>query len=207
MLRSEVIARLIRDGERPDNEDPLVISPRPNLEQLEREGASSVDLRLGTWFAALRPARITHLTAEEEERWPVELTRTHYVPFGHDYFLHPGGFVLGVTLEWLRVPANVAGQVIGRSSWGRRGLIIATATGVHPGFRGCLTLELSNVGEVPIGLRPGARICQINLFNAEKANVSHIDRSQYVGLRRPTLGTLRRDAIESVLAKRPTWDS
>jgi dCTP deaminase len=205
MLRSERIASLIRDGGRSDNTDPLVIAPAPNLEQLDREGASSVDLRLGTWFSTLRPARITHLTAEEEQTWPVELTKFHYVPFGESYFLHPRSFVLGITLEWVRIPSSLGGQVIGRSSWGRRGLIIATATGVHPGFRGCLTLELSNVGEVPIGLRPGSRICQLSLFRAEGGTVSHIDQSQFIGSRRPGLGELRRDDVEKQLAARPTW--
>ena len=203
MLRSERIAELLRQGELPTSEDPLVISPRPNLDQLAGEGAASVDLRLGTWFATLRPARTTHL-APDHPQSSAELTKTHYVPFGSDYYLHPRNFVLGTTLEWLRLPKTLAGQVIGRSSWGRRGLIIATATGVHPGFRGCLTLELSNVGEIPIALRPGARICQLSLEDAV-GSIDTIDRSQFIGTRRPLLGTLKSDAIELQLAKPPSW--
>ncbi len=86
--------------------------------------------------------------------------------FGEDFILHPRSFVLGVTLEWLRMPSNFAGYVIGKSSWGRRGLIIATATGVHPGFTGCLTLELSNIGDLPIAIRPGMTIAQLFVHSA-----------------------------------------
>jgi dCTP deaminase len=206
MLRSERIAELLRQGEQSNSEDPLVISPKPELAQLDVEGASSIDLRLGTWFAALRQARTTHL-APDQAHSGNQLTKVHYVPFGSQYYLHPGNFVLGVTLQWLRLPKNLAGQAIGRSSWGRRGLIIATAIGVHPGFRGCLTLELSNVGQIPIALPPGARICQLCLFETVGSNVDSIDHSQFIGRRRPGLGALKSDSIELQLAKAPSWQS
>jgi deoxycytidine triphosphate deaminase len=77
--------------------------------------------------------------------------------------LHPGQFVLGETLEWIRLPKNLVAFVIGKSTWGRDGLIIATAIGVHPNFSGILTLEISNVGEIPIYLYPGLAIAQLFL--------------------------------------------
>jgi dCTP deaminase len=76
--------------------------------------------------------------------------RQHFVPFGQKFVLHPGRFALGSTLEWLRLPATMSGYVTGKSSLGRHGLIIETAAGIHPSFSGCLTLELANVGEVPL---------------------------------------------------------
>jgi len=194
MLRSEQIVSLLKAGEEVGAADPLVIAPTPNYEECTRQGAASIDLRLGTWFVTLRQARMSHLSVQDQEP-QFQLTKTHYVPFGADYFLHPGSFVLGTTLEWVRFPKDLAGYVIGKSSWGRRGLVIATATGVHPGFKGCLTLELSNVGEIPIAIRPGMRICQIFLHRVERTSSDYVDRSQFVGSRKPRLGKVALDDV------------
>lgn len=195
ILKAERIAELLRT----DTPDPLRIVPQPDLKEVETSGAASIDLRLGTWFVALRPARMPYLSTEESGT--AQFTRHQYVRFGSEYYLHPGSFVLGVTLEWLRLPKNLAAYVIGKSSWGRRGLIIATATGVHPGFKGCLTLELSNVGEIPIAIKPGMTICQLCIHDVHGSGTEHIDKSRFVGLRRPTVGTIRLDAIAQKLAK------
>lgn len=104
-------------------------------------------------------------------------------------------------MEWLRLPKDLSAYVIGKSSWGRRGLIIATATGVHPGFPGCLTLELTNVGEIPISLKPGIEICQIFFHEVCKPVSKHIEQSQFVGSRRPKLGKIKLDIIADKLAK------
>lgn len=199
ILRAEKIAALLKVGKEPDATDPLTITPTPDLDAIEKSGSASVDLRLGTWFVALRPARISHLSvgAIQSES---QLAKWHYVPFGSSYYLHPRNFVLGTTLEWLRIPKDLAGYVIGRSSWGRRGLIIATAIGVHPGYKGCLTLELSNVGEIPIELKPGLSICQLCMHSAEKTSDS-VDRSAFAGNRRPVLGEIRLDPFARTLAK------
>src|SRR3954467_386484 len=69
-----------------------------------------------------------------EERW----SNRFFVPFGKRFYLHPGKFALGMTLEWLRMPKCLTGSVVGKSSWGRRGLVIETAPCVHPGYLGCL---------------------------------------------------------------------
>ena len=199
ILRSERIARLLQEGEAKDVSDPLIITPQPEIGQLESSGAASIDLRLGTWFVALRPARLSCLDVGGVDS-ELRLTKNHYVPFGGDYYLHPRNFVLATTLEWLRLPKDLAGYVVGRSSWGRRGLIIATAVAVHPGFRGCLTLELSNVGEIPIKLRPGLPICQLCLHSVEGKATDAIDRSQFVGSRRPSLGQVRLDPFAEKLA-------
>src|SRR5204863_735414 len=120
------------------------------------------------------------------------LTKSHYVSFGSRFILHPRNFVLGVTLEWLRLPSDLAGYVVGRSSWGRRGLIIATAAGVHPGFTGCLTLELSNVGEIPIAVKPGVSICQLFLHTV-KADGTSVQQSPFACSRRPMIGKIQLD--------------
>ena len=188
IIRAERIAQRLKEGEIEGASDPLVISPRPDLDKLKAKGSASIDLTLGTWFMTLRQARLSHLAAGSKKK--DQLTKTHYIPFGKKYYLHPRNFVLASTLEWLRVPGDLAAYVIGRSSWGRRGLIIATATGVHPGFTGCLTLELTNVGEIPIAISPGDEICQLFIHSAEPLDSRAVDRSQFVGSRKPTLGTI-----------------
>lgn len=199
ILRAERIAQLLKQSIDAKTADPLVITPAPDLSVLEKSGSASVDLRLGTWFVNLRPARMESLKIGEvasEHR----LTKCRYVPFGNSYYLHPGNFILGTTLEWIRLPSTLAGYVVGKSSWGRRGLIIATATGVHPGFTGCLTLELSNVGEIPIELRPGIQVCQICLHTVEGKTTEDIDRSIFFGRRRPILGNIELDDFAKKLA-------
>lgn len=184
-----------------DPKDPLVITPFPSLEGLSTSGAASIDLRLGTWFVSPRPQSTDVLDVarlKSEDRTEADLTKTSYYRFGKRFILHPRNFVLAGTLEWIRLPGDLCGMVSGKSSWGRRGLVIATATGVHPRFIGCLTLELANVGEVPIAIYPGMHICQ--LFLQEVSPVSEeMDKSTFVGFGRPTLGTIRIDRVAEKL--------
>jgi len=157
ILKSDKIAELLRN--KSNSEDPFALCPCPDLSTYQNSGAASVDLHLGTWFSVPRQTRKGYIDVFERSD-EAQIMRQRYVTFGEDFFLHPHSFVLAVTLEWVRMPKNLAGYVIGKSSWGRRGLIIATATGVHPGFSGCITLELTNVGEMPIVITPGSSICQ-----------------------------------------------
>jgi dCTP deaminase len=191
ILKAERIAELLqRNKDNPDVIDPLFIIPSPDLDKLKNSGSASIDLRLGTWFVTPRHARIPHLDVGGEAT-QAQFTKISYVPFGSEYYLHPRRVVLGITLEWLRLPKDLAGYLVGKSSWGRCGLIIATAVGVHPGFKGCLTLEISNVGEVPIHLRPGLPVCQLFLHHVDIAGTENIDRSRFVGERRPTIEIIK----------------
>jgi dCTP deaminase len=170
---------------------------------MRTSGAASIDLRLGCWFQVFRESRFSHLDVyDQSAQLPSEsqLTKHHYVAFGDRFILHPRSFVLAVTLEWIRLPSNIAGYVVGRSSWGRHGLIIATATGVHPGFTGCLTLELTNVGEVPITIKPGTTICQIFLHSVDGGDPKRVDLSRFVGNRKPTIGPIKLDEVARKLA-------
>jgi dCTP deaminase len=194
-------------------------------------GAASIDLRLGTWFLVARRTKIPFLeiskpsrielalgdladrdaiSAEVRKRLQAELefrvppsavARPYHVRFGDDFILHPRSFALASTLEWLRIPTDLAGYVTGRSSLGRRGLIIATAVGVHPGFTGCLTLELANLGDVPVSVRPGT-IGQLFIHKVEgPQEPESVDRSSFYCKRRPILGDLAQDEIALALAK------
>jgi dCTP deaminase len=203
IVKTDRLAEMLRVGSDPNTEDPFVITPCPSdLKELAESGSGAIDLRLGTWFVTLRQARMSHLDIDKAGGQS-KLTKTHYVPFGAEYYLHPRSFVLAVTLEWIRLPKALAAYVIGKSSWGRRGLIIATATGVHPGFKGCLTLELSNVGELPIAINPGMLICQL-FFHTVDTDSNAVDRSLFIGNRRPVLSRIKPDPIAEKLAKAHT---
>lgn len=202
ILKANQIAREIETP--PNDKDPLIITPLPILEDLKNSGAASLDIRLGCWFLACRPSRTGVLDVyNKQSDVPNEakLTKSYYVPFGQGFVLHPRNFVLGTTMEWIRLPANRGAYVIGRSSSGRHGLIIATATGVHPGFTGCLTLELSNVGEIPITIKPGTAICQIFIHQVDSGHGGTVDRSSFIGRRKPTLGAIELDKTAKKLAK------
>lgn len=151
-------------------------------------GPASLDVRLGRWF----------LVVQQSKRETIDLTKNDsagmeeidgkyfYVPIGDRFIIHPGRFVLGSTLEWLRFPNNIGGYITGKSSLGRRGLVIETAAGVQPGFCGTLTLEIANVGEVPITVTPGMRIAQV-FFHELRGEEKDVP-SRYSGRRRPIFG-------------------
>ncbi|WP_210249905.1 dCTP deaminase [Sinorhizobium alkalisoli] len=164
----------------------LTVIPSPDETQFRAEAGASIDLRLGRWFRTMKQSNLHILDLANSEH-DSRFTKEHFVPFGQPFILHPGKFVLGITLEWLHLPGDLAGYVTGKSSLGRRGLIIETAAGVQPGFAGCLTLELANVGEIPIRLVAGMKICQLFLHQASSGNPNAT--SQFKGSRKPGLGT------------------
>lgn len=212
----ELIRRIGRSKEHHD--DGLYIVPDTQPASIAASGDASLDLRLGRWLRTFRQARVsllsimerngntalTHLAGTQTDE--AHLSKEYFIRFGNSFILHPGKFALGTTLEWIGLPSDLAGYVTGKSSWGRRGLIIETAAGIHPGFRGCLTLEITNLGEVPIALVPGMKICQVMFHKAltdEKKEPRSEDRSQFAGRRRPNLGTIRPDEILDRLRRGP----
>jgi dCTP deaminase len=175
----------------------LCIVPLIDVDEFEAKGAASVDLRLGRWFRSMIQTKVTKITIGDNRREGA-VSKEHYVRFNDEFILHPGQFVIGNTLEWIRLPYDLTAYVTGKSSWGRRGLIIETAAGIHPGFTGCLTLELANVGSAPIALSPGMPVCQIFFHRVtprEKAT-----STQFVGYRKPALGSIERDSVLEALA-------
>jgi dCTP deaminase len=167
---------------------------RPLLDNLsDKPGNAAIDVRLGRWFISLQESVQSVLDfSDPQSLSDNSLGRRHYIRFGSEYILHPGRFVLGATLEWMRLPSLLVGAIVGKSSLGRHGLVIETAPVVHPEFKGCLTLELANVGEVPIALRPGMEIAQLQLSFATGKGATG---GRLIGFRRPTLGTMKRDKI------------
>jgi dCTP deaminase len=191
LLQYEALREALGDG---DLDRRLVVMPM--LDREAQVGSASIDVRLGTRFRVLRrtedcgvdPAR--HSQAELE-RGQDDVT----VAFGQPLWLHPGQFILGSTLEFLRFPSHLGGYVLGRSSWGRVGLLVATAIMVHPGFAGSPTLELVNHGESPIALYAGTRIAQLAVHSLEDAT-SRAYRGRYIGPTGPEIAKLEKEQAE-----------
>jgi dCTP deaminase len=179
--------------EEEDLDRRLVITPLLERAQI---GRGAVDLRLGTEFLLLRRTQRPGLDPCADTRAEVdEMQEPLVVPFGKQLWLHPAHFVLAATLEYVRMPDDMAAYVVGRSSWGRVGLIVATAVFVHPGFRGCLTLELVNDGESPIALAPGARIAQLAVHRLQTPAPERAgERDKYIAPVRPEPSRLASEA-------------
>ncbi|WP_443209813.1 dCTP deaminase, partial [Rhodococcus rhodochrous] len=149
---------------------------------------SSVDVKLDSLFRVFNNTRYTHIDPAKQQD---ELTSLVQVPEGEPFVLHPGEFVLGSTMERCTLPADLAGRLEGKSSLGRLGLLTHSTAGfIDPGFDGHITLELSNVANLPITLWPGMKIGQLCLFRltspAEHPYGSAKVGSKYQGQRGPT---------------------
>lgn len=226
MLSSEEIIRRVNL----DRNDPnrIVVVPRPKLEGVRKRGATSLDLRLGRWFIsgkqAQRPSNSLakfpeHNTGDASERGPNgehlidgagenllerkdSTHREHFVRFGDAFTIHPGSFVLGATLEWIRLPQNISAQILGRSSLGRHGLVIETASGIHPNFTGCLTLEMANLSQVPVQVYPGMEIAQIFFFDV-LGKLGPQSLGGMSGNRKPIVSRIKEDIVLTALQKDP----
>jgi dCTP deaminase len=148
---ADILARL--------EEGSLVIDPLDDVDQQVQP--ASVDLRLGAEFLEFQRTNISciHPTREREVS---EYIAETVVDDGDEFILHPGDFVLGTTKERIEMPHDLVANVEGRSSLGRLAVVVhATAGFVDPGYRGQVTLELSNLGTAPVALTPGMRVSQL----------------------------------------------
>lgn len=149
---------------------------------------SSIDVRMDRFFRVFNNSRYTHIDPKLQQD---ELTTLVEVAEDEPFVLHPGEFVLGATLEKFTLPANLAGRLEGKSSLGRLGLLTHSTAGfIDPGFSGYITLELSNVANLPITLWPGMKVGQLALFSmsspAEIPYGAGSLGSKYQGQRGPT---------------------
>jgi dCTP deaminase len=156
VLSDGTIRRLVAEGRvRIEPWDEAMVQP------------ASVDLRLGSSFRVFHNHRIAAIDLADP---PQNLTELVEVGEEESFVIHPGEFVLGRTLEYVELPDDVVARIEGKSSLGRLGLIVhATAGFVDPGFKGTLTLEITNLTRVPIILWPGKPIAQLSFMTLDRA--------------------------------------
>ncbi len=156
---------------------------------------SSVDLHLDRRFRVFRNSRYPYIDVRTDQP---ELTELVEIAGDEPFILHPGEFVLGSTFERVELPNDLVARLEGKSSLGRLGLLIHSTAGyVDPGWEGNLTLELSNVANLPITLYDGMKIGQISFQRlTSPAEVGYGDArigSKYRGQRDPTASLYHRD--------------
>jgi dCTP deaminase len=149
---------------------------------------SSVDLRVDRYFRVFRNDTTPFIDPKEPQE---DLTELVEVTDGGAFILHPGEFVLGSTLERVGLPGDLVARLEGKSSLGRLGLLIHSTAGfVDAGWDGHLTLELSNVANLPIAIYPGMKIGQISFLRmttpADNPYGSGAAGSKYQGQKGPT---------------------
>jgi dCTP deaminase len=160
LAQTEILERVNRSRGRSGR---LVILP---FEHDAVQGAS-LDVRLGNWFKISRRPRVPVLDLQSPKSVLTDQVGYEelFLPFGKQLTIHPGDFLLAITLEFFSLPNDLMAFVEGRSLMGRLGLAVATATTVAPGFKGGIVLELSNTGVVPLQLTPGLEIAQVVFVN------------------------------------------
>ena len=155
VLSDGTILRLVEEGRiRIDPWEPGMVQP------------ASVDLRLGNSFRVFHNHRTAAIDLAKP---PTNLTEQIVIGDDEPFVIHPGEFCLGRTLEWVELPDDIVARIEGKSSLGRLGLIVhATAGFVDPGFKGTLTLEITNLTRVPIVLWPGRPIAQLSFMALDR---------------------------------------
>jgi dCTP deaminase len=151
VLSDATIARLLAEGRIGiDPYDASLLQP------------SSVDVRVDRLFRVFHNNRYPYIDVKQEQEELTELVR---VDGDNPFVLHPGEFVLGSTLERIRLPDDLVARLEGKSSLGRLGLLIHSTAGfIDPGWDGHVTLELSNVATLPITIYPGMKIGQVSFM-------------------------------------------
>jgi dCTP deaminase len=146
-----------RDIEKALTEGRIKVDPLPDL--TVALGSCSLDLRLGNVFRVFEHSRFPYVDLRAGGG-AGDLMREIQVPAGEPFIMQPGEFVLAATVEILELPDDLVGRLEGRSSLGRLGIIVhGTASIFDPGWTGRVTMELGNLGRMPVALYPEMRIC------------------------------------------------
>ncbi|AUW95001.1 MAG: dCTP deaminase [Sulfobacillus thermosulfidooxidans] len=171
-------AQLRERMQHPVIQERLVVTPL--LSDAQVKGAS-IDVRLGTDFILMKRSAAGPIDPMAMRTGVLDYQERARVEVGEKMILHPNQLVLGVTLEFIQVPRDLMAYVIGRSSWGRLGLMVATAVMVSPGYRGSLTLELANLADTPVYLYPGTRVAQLVFHQVDGASSAYAGAGKYTG--------------------------
>lgn len=155
----------------------LVITPRPPKKAFD---ADSIDLRLGCYFLLPRASQQPYYAPDRQTATSLHI-KVH-VPLGEYLVVPAHQTVLGATLEFIKLPADAAGEILTKSSVARTFIVVETAPWIHPEYRGCLTLEIANVSNTPVLLYPGRPIGQLVLLKVDSGTEGpHTLESKYFG--------------------------
>jgi dCTP deaminase len=162
------------------NKHNLVITPLLYEDEDEVFDADAVDLRLGCHF--LLPKTLDQPFFSPDRSSATSLHTHVHVPLGQFLVVPAHQTILGATLEFIKLPCNVSGQVLTKSSVARTFIVVETAPWIHPQYRGCLTLEIANVSNTPVLLYPGRLICQLVLMSIappqQTENTGNLDEKE-----------------------------
>lgn len=178
-LSDHDIKKLLKEG-------VIGIDPKPNYKK--QLSAASVDLTLGNEFKIFQHTSIPYIDVNQPRTFE-NLTKTVKVEDKEPFMLHPNEFVLATTRESIKLPDDIMVRIDGKSSLGRIGIIVHSTAGlVNPGWEGALTLEMTNIGMVPVALYPGMNICQIvfqRLTSAAEISYTKRKTSKYAYQKSP----------------------
>ncbi|MCQ3810020.1 MAG: dCTP deaminase [Acidimicrobiia bacterium] len=152
LSQASLLARLSRR----DEPGGIVVTPL-----LQFPKGAALDLRLGNRFIVFRRTGDSSFDPLDRDTDSRAFQVYRELSWTEQIVLHPQELLLAATLEYLVLPADITAQVITRSSYGRLGLLSATAVQIHPNYHGCLTLELVNLSNLPLVLTPGERVAQL----------------------------------------------
>lgn len=155
----------------------LIVTPL--LDRAQAFDTDSLDLRLGCYFLLPRtpPQAYLHPGSSPSEHSNIRV----HIPIGRYLVVPAHQTVLGATLEFIKLPYDVSGQILTKSSVARTFIVIETAPWIHPNYRGCLTLEIANVSNTPVMLYPGLPIAQLILLTVDGAEPASILTPTYFG--------------------------
>jgi dCTP deaminase len=176
-------------------EGKISIDPLENLEKQVQP--SSVDLRIGNEFKGFKIIKKPFIDPKDSEDLDSYM-ESMFVEKDEGFIIHPNEFALATTYEAVKVPDDLVARVEGRSSMGRLGITMHVTAGyIDPGFEGKITLEISNIGKMPVALYPGQRACQIvfeTMTSPAEKPYGHPERdSKYMGQTRPESSRIKQD--------------
>lgn len=170
--------------------------------------ASSLDLRLGRFFKIYNHSQQAVLDPLNRESLEDVTKLIELKNPGEPFIVQPGEFVLGVTMEKIKIADDLVARVEGRSSLGRLGIIVHSTAGfIDAGFEGTITLEMTNINRMPVALYPGMRICQLAFeLMSSKADVPYSKKktSKYQGQNLPQESKIAFDPEFEEMARQRT---
>lgn len=174
-----------------DHAKRLVVTPILDDAQI---GPAGIDLRLGTRFMVDLRTREPVIDPAPETRPVVSFFDSTYRGIGSRFVLYPGQLVLASTFEYIKLPKDLFGILVTRSSWNRLGISLHSI--VQPGYVGTLTLELTNRSSSAVALYPGLRLVQLMLIQISSApTAQYLDQlaAKYAAVAGPKASAITSD--------------